>query len=341
MVFLRTKLFLVAALVAVLALAATSIGDKKEYAYIAPDADASRSPCPALNVLANHGYIHRDGKNISPLALALALHEAYNLDKTIAHFLAIGGYFLVHQEGWSSVPPPPPSLAAFKAHPREFLAAALAGANHVVSEHTLEAVAQDVRHWAANWVAHPTLDLHDIGIHNHIEHDASITHDDAPLATSAFAAWATNSSLFDAFMADAPGAHVDLDTLAAARVRRERESTAWSGRTLDWVHAKIARGEAALVIGIFGESAAPPPPGAAHDGAKWVWDGLGVRKDVMRAFWHDERLPVGWAPRRVTSLASTAAGNDRVGAQMDVLVARAANASAPALHGAQHVLAAQ
>ena len=29
-----------------------------------PPPDSARSPCPALNTLANHGYINRDGRNI-------------------------------------------------------------------------------------------------------------------------------------------------------------------------------------------------------------------------------------------------------------------------------------
>lgn len=46
-----------------------------------------RSPCPALNVLANHGYLPRDGKNVSPLLLQAALVEVYNLDQSLAEFL--------------------------------------------------------------------------------------------------------------------------------------------------------------------------------------------------------------------------------------------------------------
>ncbi|KAG6614069.1 Aromatic peroxygenase [Phytophthora cinnamomi] len=46
-----------------------------------------RSPCPALNVLANHGYIPRDGKNVTPLLLQEALVEVYNLDLSLAEFL--------------------------------------------------------------------------------------------------------------------------------------------------------------------------------------------------------------------------------------------------------------
>ncbi|EGZ09490.1 chloroperoxidase [Phytophthora sojae] len=46
-----------------------------------------RSPCPALNALANHGYLPRDGKNVTPHVLQDALVEVYNLDQSLAEFL--------------------------------------------------------------------------------------------------------------------------------------------------------------------------------------------------------------------------------------------------------------
>ncbi|KAG2760280.1 hypothetical protein JG687_00010685 [Phytophthora cactorum] len=46
-----------------------------------------RSPCPALNGLANHGYLPRDGKSVTPALLQQALVQVYNLDKSLAEFL--------------------------------------------------------------------------------------------------------------------------------------------------------------------------------------------------------------------------------------------------------------
>ncbi|KAK8071606.1 Chloroperoxidase [Apiospora saccharicola] len=40
-------------------------------------ASDSRSPCPGLNVLANHGYLPRDGRNINKTILSKAATEAY------------------------------------------------------------------------------------------------------------------------------------------------------------------------------------------------------------------------------------------------------------------------
>ncbi|KAH7912056.1 Chloroperoxidase [Hygrophoropsis aurantiaca] len=50
-----------------------------------------RSPCPALNALANHGYLPRDGKDIGLWQLIQALHAVYNLSYPLAALLAIAG----------------------------------------------------------------------------------------------------------------------------------------------------------------------------------------------------------------------------------------------------------
>ena len=54
-------------------ISAPAFSDESKYEYEAPGPNDSRSPCPALNTLANHGYLPRDGKNIRPDVLQLAL----------------------------------------------------------------------------------------------------------------------------------------------------------------------------------------------------------------------------------------------------------------------------
>jgi hypothetical protein len=53
--------------------AAAAFADESQYRYQAPGPNDSRSPCPALNALANHGYLPRSGKDISPDVLQLVL----------------------------------------------------------------------------------------------------------------------------------------------------------------------------------------------------------------------------------------------------------------------------
>lgn len=51
------------------------------------DAPYRRSPCPALNALANHGYLPRNGQNISKAVLRDAIMGVYNLDNDAAQTL--------------------------------------------------------------------------------------------------------------------------------------------------------------------------------------------------------------------------------------------------------------
>jgi len=55
----------------------------------------SRSPCPALNALANHGYLPRDGKNIGISDFVRGLREAYHLSRPLAYFLSISAALLL------------------------------------------------------------------------------------------------------------------------------------------------------------------------------------------------------------------------------------------------------
>ncbi|KAE9044538.1 hypothetical protein PR003_g5586 [Phytophthora rubi] len=53
-----------------------------------PNAAANhRSPCPALNSLANHGYLPRDGKALTPELIRDAIVDVFNVDETLAERL--------------------------------------------------------------------------------------------------------------------------------------------------------------------------------------------------------------------------------------------------------------
>ncbi|OAX40840.1 Cloroperoxidase [Rhizopogon vinicolor AM-OR11-026] len=69
----------------------------KMHEFRAPQNGDSRSPCPALNTLANHGYLPRDGKNIGVWGLVRALKEGYNLSTMLACLLSFGGVLLLGQ----------------------------------------------------------------------------------------------------------------------------------------------------------------------------------------------------------------------------------------------------
>ncbi|KAG2134871.1 Chloroperoxidase [Suillus bovinus] len=69
----------------------------KTYNFCPAQAGDVRSPCPALNALANHGYLPRDGKNIGPLDLARALKSGYNISSVLAYILSFGSLLLLGQ----------------------------------------------------------------------------------------------------------------------------------------------------------------------------------------------------------------------------------------------------
>ncbi|CAG9981304.1 unnamed protein product [Clonostachys byssicola] len=62
----------------------------KEWAPAGPS--DSRSPCPGLNTLANHGYLPHNGKKISMSKFVSAITEAFNFDPSVGQFLASGAF---------------------------------------------------------------------------------------------------------------------------------------------------------------------------------------------------------------------------------------------------------
>ncbi|KAI0002549.1 Chloroperoxidase [Russula compacta] len=72
-------------------------GDTHEWR--APQPGDVRSPCPALNTLANHSYLPHDGKQLTTPIITQALEEGYGLSNTLANILVIGGVALLGQLG--------------------------------------------------------------------------------------------------------------------------------------------------------------------------------------------------------------------------------------------------
>ncbi|CAF1559963.1 unnamed protein product [Rotaria sp. Silwood1] len=77
--------------------------DESQYEYVAPGLNDSRSPCPALNALANHGYLPRDGRNITPEMLQLALQKKMGLSWLAARTIIKQAYKTVGKNGLLSL----------------------------------------------------------------------------------------------------------------------------------------------------------------------------------------------------------------------------------------------
>ncbi|KAI0066952.1 Cloroperoxidase [Artomyces pyxidatus] len=190
----------------------------------------SRSPCPALNTLANHGYLPRNGEQITAAMLVSVLREVYGLTTPLCEVLAHGGVFLLEQLG--------------------------------------------------------PFSLGDLARHNRIEHDASLVHADTAPGREYAPDTPDTGMLEELLDRSHDGKTFNLEDVAAARVAREA-----AVRTpLDAKHAEIARGEMALVVGIFSESA----------------DGKGgVPLDILRRWFWEERLPDDWKHTHTLGLLQT------------------------------------
>ncbi|KAJ7140587.1 Chloroperoxidase [Mycena crocata] len=211
----------------------------KSYEYRAPTASDVRSVCPAINAMANHGYIPRDGKNISAYAIFSGLRACYGLSTPLAAFLTAGGWILIKR----------------------------------------------IR----------SIALSDLGLHNAIEHDASVVHLDCPPG-QIDAPVTIQPGLLDEFAADvvkaaSVGAGRELEEaevvvtghdIVRTRLRRERLS-----KPLDAMHAEIARGEMAIILGVWEQTV------AGKEGVPLPW---------MRTWLGTERMPEGWRPSRIMTL---------------------------------------
>ncbi|KZT63885.1 Cloroperoxidase [Daedalea quercina L-15889] len=70
----------------------------EKHPYVPPDPSwDSRSPCPALNTLANHGFLPHDGRGATQRDYIRALRQGYNLSLPLATFLTLSGHILLAQ----------------------------------------------------------------------------------------------------------------------------------------------------------------------------------------------------------------------------------------------------
>ncbi|KDQ28614.1 heme-thiolate peroxidase [Pleurotus ostreatus PC15] len=218
-----------------------------QHPYVPPTTDDDRSPCPALNALANHGYLPHDGRHITHSQLFHGLIDGFGLSYPLATLLTFGGYTLLRQ-----VPP---------------------------------------------------LSLLDISRVNGVEHNCSLAHNDIPWDHEYPRLHVTaDVCLLNKLFADSSDQRtLSIEDVARARVRRESSPEYKNANvTLDALHAEIARGEMALVLGIFGDSNE-------------------VSLDFLKRFFLNEQLPDNWHPRATQGLVKTARTARKIRAHMDSL----------------------
>lgn len=229
--------------------------------YIPATPNDKRSPCPMINALANHGYLPRNGQNVTSTEMKEAMSIA-GLSTTLGTFF-VNTVYNVHQPRdqkteagllsriWSTVRDPWTLLASLGTR----------------------------RPGQVDRIGRPILDLDQLALHNAIEHDVSLTRRD-------FAQPAGNcarqADLVEEVLASSTDQHI-LTMQALAGVRRQRIATQrseTSGLEYGALQHELGCGEIALILGVFG-------------------DGKTVPYDYVAAFLREERLPLdeGWQKR--------------------------------------------
>ncbi|KAK1215410.1 hypothetical protein PQX77_021985 [Marasmius sp. AFHP31] len=121
----------------------------KGHEYSPPGEGDVRSVCPALNTMANHGYIPRDGRNLTFLTILYGLKECYGLSTPLAIVLVVGGFFLIGRYDFFSLPFTVPDQLA------------ISNPDGSKSQPGV-------------------IDLKLVGLHGGVEHNASLVHADCP-----------------------------------------------------------------------------------------------------------------------------------------------------------------
>ena len=136
------------------------------------------------------------------------------------------------------------------------------------------------------------INLFDIGKHGAVEHNASLVHHDTPEGQK-FAPIEIDKKLVENLCTDVkPGAKeceredatwlMNYEDVARARIRREKECG-----PIDGVHAEIARGEMAIILGVWETK---------------TRNKTGIPMEYLKRWISEERMPDGWKPDHVQGL---------------------------------------
>jgi hypothetical protein len=110
-----------------------------------------------------------------------------------------------------------------------------------------------------------------------------------------------DESMWERFLSgiEDPTEGLSVKDFARIRVRREEET---GNENTTTIGREIARGEVALVFHIFGRDF---PVSTKYGSAKAGGYERKIPTDVLKTFFHDERIPEGWEPARKTTLLGT------------------------------------
>jgi len=204
--------------------------------------------------MANHGYIARNGKDLSAMDIVRGLQGCYGLSTFCAMFLSFVGYLMM---------------------------------------------------WKFRRIS-----LHEIGKHNAVEHNASLVHHDIPEGET-YAPIEIDHSLVDVLVSDVKPSSSEInespdptarflmnyEDVARARIRREAEC-----KPVDSLHAEVARGEMAIILGVW----------EVKTKSK-----AGIPVDYFKQWIGEERLPDGWKPDHTQGLLDVISRSSQIRGAMN------------------------
>lgn len=131
-----------------------------------------------------------------------------------------------------------------------------------------------------------SINLEDLSQHDAIEHDASLTRDDAKSGDN----HSLQPALLQALLDDAQGDFLTTESLAKSRARREKDSLSKGNPKLGFKQNTLAYGEAALLLQALGKR---------EDATNWR-----IKKVDAKAWFGEEKLPEGYVkPAKAISLS--------------------------------------
>ncbi|PPR02524.1 hypothetical protein CVT24_001950 [Panaeolus cyanescens] len=248
----------------------------------------NRSPCPALNSLANHGYIPREGTNLGFWDVFRAVSFVYNLSYVLSFILTLGGFITSGTFKFDAVP----ILRSQKPSTGRF-----ASLVNCIRSRTIDAFEPVLEKIPTSW----RLDLASLAHRGpyKIAHDASLVHSSGVASTAPDPALlkdllSYSSNTHDVFGNFKDGMNiVDLANLHRKRLRSTPEA-------LNMFHAIIGLGECALTWEMLRSSQktmlflAVPRGDQYNSVNERDWESSYIPTPRLKQWLGEERLPDGW-----------------------------------------------
>lgn len=223
--------------------------------YAPPKSSDTRSPCPAINALANHGYLPRSGRDVQIDSILNGL-DKIGVGSTLAYLFS---HPIFIERPPQDAPKAPVGWGTILLHPF----------NYLFSSFGMRRPGQK------DSQGHNTLNLDQLGIHNVVEHDVSLTRHDIGQGDNISP---QPELIRDLLAASSNGKTITINDFVALRKRRyAKQKEVNPGMDFSEKWAGIACAEIALILKVFG-------------------DGKEVPVSYVKAFFQDGRLPreEGW-----------------------------------------------